>query len=58
MIDELYAELIFHQGQKGVLEMSIRGHQDVFEVRKDIGFTTRETILSFQISPPIIVICQ
>ena len=52
MIDELYAELIF-QGQKGVLEMSIRGHQDVFEVRKDIGFTINNSLF-FQISPPII----
>ena len=52
---ELYTELIF-QGQKGVLEMSIRGYQDVFEVSKDIGFAIKRlTILSFfQISPPII----
>ena len=51
---ELYTKLIF-QGQKGVLEMSIRGHQDVFEVSKDIGFSKFKTkIPSFQISPPII----
>ena len=44
---ELYTELIF-QGQKGVLEMSIRGYQDVFEVSKDIGFAIKRlTILSF-----------
>ena len=35
--------------------MSIRGHQDVFEVSKDIGFSKFKTkIPSFQISPPII----
>ena len=29
-------QYLLFQDQKGVLEMSIRGHQDVFEVRKDI----------------------
>ena len=43
------------QGQKGVLEMSIRGHQDVFEVKQNTNFLqSNETTLYFQISPPII----
>ena len=50
---ELYAELIFHhQGQKGVLEMSIRGHQDIFEVSKEIE--DKQFSFFLQISPPII----
>ena len=34
------------QGQKGVLEMSIRGHQDVFEVKQNTNFLQSNFIFS------------
>ena len=42
------------QGQNGILELSIRGHEDIFEVSIPQNINTWVLIFDCQISPPVV----